>query len=169
MSEEDAHIHALAAAQKYNSTTVFTDPLVIYIDGFLSLAEVDQLLNDRYSESSLCKFIFRQDSNEGGLRLNDGNIADLEVLVLPCSSPLESSLKTLTAHNIGRPLHAPFLPNTYSLRSSLRVRSHSWALSQESPPLSPRDLYPIMVSNLSNLSNMPLRNITITMLTGLIH
>jgi hypothetical protein len=115
------------------------------------------------------KFIFRQDSNEGGLWLDDGNIADLEVLVLPCSSLLESSPKTLTAHNIGRPLHAPFLPNTCSLQSSLRVRSHSWALSQGSPRLRPRDLYPIMASNLSNLSNMLLPNITMTMLTGLIH
>jgi hypothetical protein len=60
ISEVDARILALAAAQKYNSTTVFADPLVIYIDDFLSQAEVDQLLNDRYGSFPLCKFTFRQ-------------------------------------------------------------------------------------------------------------
>lgn len=67
ISEVDARIHALAAAQKYNSTTVFADPLVIYIDDFLSQAEVDQLLNDRYGNFPLCKFIFPQQSNQGGM------------------------------------------------------------------------------------------------------
>jgi hypothetical protein len=75
----------------------------------------------------------------------------------------------VTVHNTGRPLHAPFLLKTCSLRSSPLVRSHSSTLSQESPPLTLRELYPIMASNLSNLSNMLLPNIIITMLTGSMH
>lgn len=75
----------------------------------------------------------------------------------------------LTVHNIGHPLHAPFLPKIYYLRSSPLVRSHSSTPSQERPPLSPRELYHIMALNLSNLSDMLLPNITITMLTGLMH
>lgn len=47
ISEEDALVHTLAAAQNYTSTTIFTDPLVIYLDNFLSAAEIRQLLNDR--------------------------------------------------------------------------------------------------------------------------
>jgi hypothetical protein len=47
ISEELAHINTLAAAQNYTYTTVFTDPLVIYLDNFLSIAEVEQLLNER--------------------------------------------------------------------------------------------------------------------------
>jgi hypothetical protein len=50
VSEELTHIHALAAAQNYTFTTVFTDPLVIYLDNFLSVAEVEQLLNERYGD-----------------------------------------------------------------------------------------------------------------------
>jgi hypothetical protein len=48
ISEELAHIHTLAAAQNYTYTTVFTDPLVIYLDNFLSVAEIELLLNERY-------------------------------------------------------------------------------------------------------------------------
>jgi hypothetical protein len=50
VSEELTHIHALAAAQNYTFTTVFTDPLVIYLDNFLSVAEIEQLLNERYGD-----------------------------------------------------------------------------------------------------------------------
>jgi hypothetical protein len=51
ISEERARVHILATAQNYTSTTLFTDPLVIYLDNFLSIAEIDQLLNDRYGDS----------------------------------------------------------------------------------------------------------------------
>jgi hypothetical protein len=51
VSEELAHIHTLAAAQNYTFTTLFTDPLVIYLDNFLSVAEIEQLLNERYGDS----------------------------------------------------------------------------------------------------------------------
>jgi hypothetical protein len=50
VSEELAHIRTLAAAQNYTFTTVFTDPLVIYLDNFLSVAEIEQLLNERYGD-----------------------------------------------------------------------------------------------------------------------
>jgi hypothetical protein len=50
-SEEDARVHTLAAAQNYTPSTLFTDPLVIYLDNFLSIAEIDQLLNERYRDS----------------------------------------------------------------------------------------------------------------------
>jgi hypothetical protein len=57
ISDGDAHVHALAVAQNYTFTTVFTDPLVIYLDDFLSIAEIDQLLNERYGHSlPPCKF-----------------------------------------------------------------------------------------------------------------
>ena len=49
--EELAHIHTLAAAQNYTFKTLFADPLVIYLDNFLSVAEIEQLLNERYGDS----------------------------------------------------------------------------------------------------------------------
>jgi len=51
VSEELAHIHTLASAQNYTFTTLFADPLVIYLDNFLSIAEVEQLVNERYGDS----------------------------------------------------------------------------------------------------------------------
>ena len=45
ISEETSRIQALAAAQSYTATTVLVDPLVVYLDDFLSAAELDDLLN----------------------------------------------------------------------------------------------------------------------------
>jgi hypothetical protein len=51
ISEGAARVHTLAAAQNYTSTTLFTDPLVVYLDNFLSVAEIGQLLNDRCGDT----------------------------------------------------------------------------------------------------------------------
>lgn len=47
VSEEQARIEALAAAQNYSYTTVLDDPAVVYLDDFLSSAEIDEILNIR--------------------------------------------------------------------------------------------------------------------------
>ena len=41
------NVYGFVAGQNYTSTIVFTDPLVIYLDDFLSAAEIVQLLNER--------------------------------------------------------------------------------------------------------------------------
>ncbi|KIW52343.1 hypothetical protein PV05_07985 [Exophiala xenobiotica] len=45
ISEEQRRIEALASAQNYTYTTVLDDPPLIYIDDFLSAAEIDEILN----------------------------------------------------------------------------------------------------------------------------
>lgn len=47
VSEEQLRIEALAVAQNYSYTTVLDDPPVIYLDDFLSEAEIAEILNTR--------------------------------------------------------------------------------------------------------------------------
>jgi hypothetical protein len=51
VSPAEVERHTLAAAQNYTSTMVLDDPLVVYLDDFLSLAEVDEILNIRWDNS----------------------------------------------------------------------------------------------------------------------
>lgn len=52
LSEEQQRVEAPAAAQNYTYTTVLDDPPVIYLDDFLSEAEIAEILNIRYATPS---------------------------------------------------------------------------------------------------------------------
>ncbi len=57
LSALDREIDRLAAGQNYTSTTVLDDPLVVYLDDFLSLAEVDEILNIRWERTQKIPYV----------------------------------------------------------------------------------------------------------------
>ena len=115
----------LETAQNYSASTISTDPLIVYLDNFLSAPEIAQLLNDRYGS-------FLQKSFHNVIIF----IADVGSAVPLSSSPPKFSPRTLPARNTARLPLAPSQSMASSLLSSPLVRCHSSTPFQQNPRLS---------------------------------
>ncbi len=104
ISEEQRRIEALASAQNYTYTTVLDDPPLIYIDDFLSAAEIDEILNVRY----------------GCLPPRLLLLTDF-CSARPCSILHRCTAQIIRLRSTGPPLPAFFLP---------RILWHPWSLPE---------------------------------------
>ncbi len=106
VSEETARIHALAAAQNYSATTVLVNPLVVYLDDFLSAAELDDLLNSRYGIRSFFSYTM--------------------LIVVGFSAPLFVPSQVYSPDDEGpqhRTSHSCTLPSSHPLASIISTRA----------------------------------------------